>query len=436
MYPPTTVYGPTSRTTPTRLRERARYDAETVHAILDEAMICHVGFTVDGEPRVLPTIHARDGGTLYLHGSTGSRPLRAAASAEGLPVCVTVTLVDGLILARSAFHHSMNYRSVVAHGRARLVTDPAERSAALTALVEHVAPGRYADSRPPSAKELAATTVLALELAEVSAKVRTGQVGDEEEDLALPHWAGVLPLRMVAGTPEPAPDLGPIPTPAYLADYRRAPDPARSPWLEPVPVAGRHVRLEPLGTEHVDGLLAAGADPEVWRWLSIRQPRTRDEMAQIVSDALHAGSRGERVTWVQIDQATGAVAGTTSYYDVVPTPRRQLAIGWTWLGRPWWRTALNTEAKLLLLERAFDTLGALRVAWHTDLRNERSQAAIARLGAVREGVLRHDRIRPDGTLRDTVVYSMTADEWPAAAARLRARLGRQTTGATAVSPVA
>jgi len=416
------MYAPTSRTTPTRLRERARYDTETVHAILDEALICHVGFVVDGEPRVLPTIHVRVGDTLYLHGSTGSRPLRAAGTGDGLPVCVTVTLVDGLVLARSQFHHSMNYRAVVAHGRARLVTDSAEKSAALSALVEHVAPGRGADTRPPSAKELAATSVLALRLAEVSAKIRTGQASDEDEDLSLPHWAGVLPLRTVAGAPEPAPDLRPIPTPAYLADYRRG-TADRSPWLTATPLTGRHVRLEPLGPEHVDGLFAASADLEVWRWLSSRQPRTRDEMAQLVSDALHAGARGELVTWAQIDQATGEAAGMTSYYDVYPKSRRQLAIGWTWLGRPWWRTAINTEAKLLLLERAFDTLGAVRVAWHTDLRNERSQAAIARLGAVREGILRHGRIRPDGSLQDTVVYSMTADEWPAAAAALRARLG-------------
>jgi nitroimidazol reductase NimA-like FMN-containing flavoprotein (pyridoxamine 5'-phosphate oxidase superfamily)/RimJ/RimL family protein N-acetyltransferase len=431
----TTEYLPTPRTTPTRLRERARYDAATVHAILDEALVCHLGFTVDGAPRVLPTLHVRVGGTLYLHGSTGSRPLRDAGR-NGLDVCVTVTLVDGLVLARSAFNHSMNYRSVVAHGRARVVTDPAEKSAALTALVEHVARGRSADSRPPSAKELAATSLLALELADVSAKVRAGQSGDDAADLDLPHWAGVLPLRTVAGAPQPVPGLGPVPTPAYLADYRRGADPNRSPWLEPVPLTGRHVRLEPLGPEHVDGLLAAGADPEVWRWLSHPQPRTRAAMAQLVSDALHAQSRGERVVWVQRDAATGAVAGTTSYYDVFPAPRRQLAIGHTWLGRPWWRTPLNTEAKLLLLERAFDTLGALRVTWHTDLRNERSQAAIARLGAVREGVLRHDRVRPDGTLRDTVVFGMTADEWPAAAARLRARPGRHATGGTAASPVA
>ncbi len=407
------------RTIPTRRRDRARYDADTVHAILDEGLVCHLGFVVDGAPRVLPTIHARLGDTLYLHGSTGSRPLRQAADDDGLPVCVTVTLVDGLVIARSAFDHSMNYRSVVAHGVARLVTDPDEKRAALDALVDHVAAGRSGDCRPPSAKELAATSVLALPLDEVSAKVRTGPAGDDPVNGDAPYWAGVVPLRTVAGAPEPDPASA-APTPTYLADYHRGSG-SRSPWWEPAVLEGRHVRLEPIGPEHVDGLFAAGADPEVWHWLSSRQPRTRDEMAELVAQALHAASRGERVCWVQIDRRTGEVAGTTSYYEVVPAARH-VAIGHTWLGRPWWRTPLNTEAKLLLLERAFDTLGALRVTWHTDLRNERSQAAIARLGAVREGVLRHHRIRPDGTLRDTVVYSMTADEWPAAAERLRGAL--------------
>jgi nitroimidazol reductase NimA-like FMN-containing flavoprotein (pyridoxamine 5'-phosphate oxidase superfamily)/RimJ/RimL family protein N-acetyltransferase len=416
----------TVRTIPTRYRQRARYDAGTVHAILDEALVCHLGFIVDGAPRVLPTTHARIGDTLYLHGSTGSQPLRRAAEGDGLAVCVTVTLVDALVIARSAFDHSMNYRSVVAHGHARLVTDPQEKRAALHALVDHVATGRADDCRPPSTKELAATSVLALPLDEVSAKVRSGPSGDDPANGDAPYWAGVVPLRTVAGAPQPDPASA-APTPAYLADYHRA-APDRSPWYEPVVLEGQHVRLEPLGPQHVDGLFAAGSDPEVWRWLSSRQPRTRDEMAELVAEALHAASRGERVCWAQIDQRSGEVAGTTSYYEVAPAARH-VGIGHTWLGRAWWRSAFNTEAKLLLLERAFDTLGAIRVTWHTDIRNERSQAAIARLGAVREGVLRNHRIRPDGSLRDSVVFSMTAQDWPAAAQLLRART-------TAVSPVA
>jgi nitroimidazol reductase NimA-like FMN-containing flavoprotein (pyridoxamine 5'-phosphate oxidase superfamily) len=213
-------YLPRTRTTPTRLRERAAYDRQTVHSVLDEAYICHLGFVIDGEPVVLPTIHARVGGILYLHGSTGSRPLLTAAT-DGLAVCVTVTLLDGLVLARSAFHHSMNYRSVVAHGIARLVTDPAEKRAAVGAIVDHVVPGRSADCRPPSAKELAATSVLRLELAEVSAKVRTGGVQEEEEDLALPYWAGVLPLALVPGEPRPDDGLDrTIPLPPYVGGRR------------------------------------------------------------------------------------------------------------------------------------------------------------------------------------------------------------------------
>jgi nitroimidazol reductase NimA-like FMN-containing flavoprotein (pyridoxamine 5'-phosphate oxidase superfamily) len=189
-----------------------------VHSILDEGYVCHLGFVRDEAPVVLPTLYARVGERLYVHGSTGSRPLRAAGQADpGLAVCLTVTHVDGLILARSAFHHSMNYRSVVVHGIAHDVTDPEEKRQALDALVDHVVPGRSADSRPASKKELAATAVIRLDLDEVSAKLRTGGVNDEPEDLALPHWAGVVPVRRTYGTPIPDPGLAPgTELPAYL----------------------------------------------------------------------------------------------------------------------------------------------------------------------------------------------------------------------------
>ena len=216
------AYAPTSRTTPTRYRERARYDHATVHGILDEALICHVGFVGADGPVVLPTTHARLGETLYLHGSTGSGPMLAAASSDGLPVCVTATLIDGVVFARSAMHHSMEFRSVVALGSARLVQDTEEKLRAFAALLDHVAPGRSSDTRSPNARELAATAVLALDLAEVSAKVRTGGPVDDPEDTELPHWAGVVPLTLQAGTPIPADDLDPaIQLPAYLAPYRR-----------------------------------------------------------------------------------------------------------------------------------------------------------------------------------------------------------------------
>ncbi|MER6049829.1 pyridoxamine 5'-phosphate oxidase family protein [Streptomyces sp. NPDC001793] len=214
-------FAATDRTLPTRARQRARYDEATVHAILDEGYVCHLGFVRDGAPVVLPTLYGRVGDRLYVHGSTGSRPLRMAGgqSADpGLPVCVTVTHVDGLVLAKSAFHHSVNYRSVVVHGTAHQVTDQSEKTAALDALVDHVLPGRAADSRPANAKELAATAVLRLDLREVSAKIRTGGPNDEPEDLALPHWTGVLPVSPAFGTPIPADDLAPgIPAPAYLS---------------------------------------------------------------------------------------------------------------------------------------------------------------------------------------------------------------------------
>jgi nitroimidazol reductase NimA-like FMN-containing flavoprotein (pyridoxamine 5'-phosphate oxidase superfamily) len=216
---PPAAYTPTDRTVPTRSAQKASYDKELVHAILDEGYVCHLGFVRDGAPVVLPTLYGRVGETLYVHGSTGSRPLRMAGQSDpGLPVCLTVTHVDGLVLARSAFHHSINYRSVVVHGLAYDVTDPEEKLAALDALVDHVVPGRAADSRPANKKELAATAVIRLDLNEVSAKTRTGGVNEEPEDLALPHWAGVVPLRKGYDAPVPEADLRPgVELPDYLA---------------------------------------------------------------------------------------------------------------------------------------------------------------------------------------------------------------------------
>ncbi|MDA5282627.1 pyridoxamine 5'-phosphate oxidase family protein [Streptomyces sp. Isolate_45] len=213
------AYEPTDRTVPSRSRDRARYDRETVYSILDQAYVCHLGFVRDGAPVVLPTLFGRVGDTLYVHGSTGSRPLLAAGRTDpGLPVCLTVTHVDGLVLARSAFHHSLNYRSVVAHGVARQVTDEAECRTALDALVDHVVPGRSADSRPANARELAATAVIRLDLEEVSAKLRTGGPNDDAEDLDLPFWSGVVPVAPAYGRPVPAADLAPgITTPDYIA---------------------------------------------------------------------------------------------------------------------------------------------------------------------------------------------------------------------------
>lgn len=210
--------GPTPRTTPNRHLDRMSYDPAVVHAILDEAYLCHLGFVVDGEPRVLPTLHVRVGDTLYLHGSTGSRPLLAAR--RGLPVCVAVTLLDGLVLARSQFHHSANYRSVVAHGTATPVESDEDRRRVLAALVDKIATGRAADTRPPTARELAQTAVLALPLRDVAAKVRTGGVADDPDDLGLPHWAGVVPLRLAAGRPEP--DTGVTGEPGYLSVFGEA----------------------------------------------------------------------------------------------------------------------------------------------------------------------------------------------------------------------
>jgi hypothetical protein len=211
---------PTPHTTLRRLPARGRFDFDTVAAILDEALWAHVGFVADGRPFVIPTLHARVGRTLYVHGSAASRMLRTLAG--GVPVCVTVSLIDGLVLARSAFHHSANYRSVVVLGTARPVDAPEERLLALRAISDHVLPGRWDDVREPNAKELKATSVLGLPIEEASAKVRTGPPGDDEEDYARDCWAGVLPLRLVAGEPIPDPRLrAGIPVPPSVATYAR-----------------------------------------------------------------------------------------------------------------------------------------------------------------------------------------------------------------------
>ena len=211
---------PSSRTEVKRLPERARYDTDTVHRILDEALVCHVGFVIDGQPVVIPTIHARCRDRLYLHGSPANRMLRTLK--QPVDVCVTVTLVDGLVLARSAFHHSMNYRSVVVFGTARDVSDPAEKMTAFRALVDHVAPRRWDTVRAPNEKEIRSTLVLALALAEASAKVRTGPPLDDEADYALPVWAGELPLRTVPGAPVGDPRLAAgAAVPEHVTGWRR-----------------------------------------------------------------------------------------------------------------------------------------------------------------------------------------------------------------------
>ncbi|HYL35035.1 MAG TPA: pyridoxamine 5'-phosphate oxidase family protein [Bryobacteraceae bacterium] len=193
------AYPPTERTQVRRLPQRAAYDRQQVHAILDEGFFCHLGFAVEGQPYVIPTGYGRAGERIFIHGSAASRTLRALD--RGVDVCLTVTLVDGLVLARSAFHHSVNYRSVVVFGTARLVDDPQEKLEALRTITNHIVAGRWEEVRPPHERELKATSVLALELEEVSAKVRTGPPVDDEEDYRLPVWAGVVPLLGLAGEP-------------------------------------------------------------------------------------------------------------------------------------------------------------------------------------------------------------------------------------------
>jgi nitroimidazol reductase NimA-like FMN-containing flavoprotein (pyridoxamine 5'-phosphate oxidase superfamily) len=210
---------PTERTTVRRRSQRGSYDRDLLFSIVDEALHCHVGFAIDGRPWVVPTIHARVDDQLYLHGALANHMLRSLAG--GLEACVTMTLVDGLVIARSAFHHSLNYRSVMVFGRARPVDEREEKDRALRALVEHVAQGRSTHARPPTDEELRTTLVLRLPLTEASAKVRSGGPIDDDADLVLPVWAGVVPCRTVYDAPLPEEGVT-VPIPAYLASYTRS----------------------------------------------------------------------------------------------------------------------------------------------------------------------------------------------------------------------
>jgi len=211
---------PTARTRVVREADRAVYDRETVYRILDEGFLCHIGFVVDDQPFVIPTSYGRKDASLYIHGSAASRMLRQMK--DGAPVCITVTLLEGLVLARSIFNHSMNYRSVVVLGKATLVDDPEEKLEALRILSEHILPGRWADSRQPNERELKATSVLRVPIEEFSAKIRQGPAIDDEEDYSFPTWAGVVPLEMVAGAP--IDDVRLLPgkeAPGYAKHYTR-----------------------------------------------------------------------------------------------------------------------------------------------------------------------------------------------------------------------
>lgn len=213
-------YEQTGRTRVFRKPSRGSHDRELIHSILDEALVCHVGFVHDGQPYVIPTIHARQGETLYLHGARGNRTLGALAA--GSACCLTATLVDELVLARAALHHSLNYRSVMVLGTAREVTDPEEKSRALRAVIEHIAPGRSDEVRGGNATDLKSTRVLSMPIEEASAKVRNGPPVDDEEDLDLPYWAGQLPLIRGTGDPIPAPDLSrDLPVPGHVSDWNR-----------------------------------------------------------------------------------------------------------------------------------------------------------------------------------------------------------------------
>jgi nitroimidazol reductase NimA-like FMN-containing flavoprotein (pyridoxamine 5'-phosphate oxidase superfamily) len=212
------VFAKTARNKVKRLPERGHYDAATIYPIVDAALICHVGFALDGQPYVIPTLHARQGDSILLHGAKGSRLLRHIQ--DGGEVCITITLLDGIVLARSVFHHSINYRSAVLFGRGAVIANDEQRLQALEAFTERLIPGRWGDARPPSAIELKQTTIVAVPIQSASAKIRTGPPRDEEDDLDLPVWAGVLPLQQSAGAPIADPQLRPgVELPEYIRDF-------------------------------------------------------------------------------------------------------------------------------------------------------------------------------------------------------------------------
>ena len=214
----TDTFPKTARNKVKRMPERGHYDAATIYPIIDAALICHVGFAIDDQPYIIPTLHARQGDTILLHGAKGSRLLRHIQS--GGEVCITITLLDGIVLARSVFHHSINYRSAVLFGTGAVIADEQARLQALEAFTERLIPGRWQDARQPNAHELRQTTVVAVPIASASAKLRSGPPGDEAEDYDLPVWAGVLPLQQIAGTPLADPQLKPgIALPDYIRDF-------------------------------------------------------------------------------------------------------------------------------------------------------------------------------------------------------------------------
>jgi RimJ/RimL family protein N-acetyltransferase/nitroimidazol reductase NimA-like FMN-containing flavoprotein (pyridoxamine 5'-phosphate oxidase superfamily) len=430
------VFAKTPRNKVKRLAERGSYDPAIIYPIVDAALICHVGFVLGGQPYMIPTLHARQGDTILLHGAKGSRMLRHVAA--GGEVCIAMTLTDGIVLARSVFHHSINYRSAVLFGRGAPITDDDARMAALEAFTERLLPGRWADARPPNLVELKQTTIVAVPIESASAKTRGGPPGDEPADLDLPVWAGVLPLRQLAEAPQADPTLRPgIDIPDYLVRYVRAinelpvappPQPPgagdyRGPIdVLPVVLEGRHVRLEPLTQAHAPELAAVSGDEQIWQYYP-KSLATLEDVRAWIDIALEQQAAGTALPFAIIHKELGRAIGSTRYLNIMPADRG-LEIGSTWLGREYWRTAINSECKLLLLRHAFETLGCIRVQLKTDRRNERSRRAIERLGAQFEGILRRHMIVRDGAYRDSAMYSIVESEWPATKTKLLGNLDR------------
>lgn len=394
------AYKPTARTTVRRLPKRAVYDVAAVHAILDEALVCHVSFAHEGGPVTLPMAYGRKGGTLYLHGSAGSRMLGALRG--GAPACVAVTLLDGLVLARSAFHHSMNYRSVVLFGRARELRDAAEKTAALCALTEHLTPGRWHDVRRPSKSELARTTVLAFPIEECSAKVRVGPPMDEEEDYARPTWAGVVPLRLETGPPLDDPRLLPgVALPGYL-------DASRRPETRVIPrrIDTPRLVLRPCAAE--DALPFFALVDSNRRELAESLPKTVKALRSAelagpyVADALRRWSRGEAFAYGAFLRDSAQPAGQVQVKSV-DWEVRSAELGYFLDAR---RQGAGLGREMVeAVVRALDEAGFRRQFVRVLPHNAASLGLARALGFSEEGRHRAEFLTGDGSLADVVYLS-------------------------------
>jgi RimJ/RimL family protein N-acetyltransferase/nitroimidazol reductase NimA-like FMN-containing flavoprotein (pyridoxamine 5'-phosphate oxidase superfamily) len=401
------TYSPTPLTRVRRGAKRAHYDTETIHAILDEAPVCHIGFVQDGQPFIIPANFARQDETLYLHGSTAGRLMHVIQT--GQPLCVEVTLLDGLVFGRSAPNHSMNFRSVVAFGRGRAVSDEVEKLHALELIFEHFCPRRWQEVRPPDAKELEITAVVAIQIEQASAKVRRGPAGEESAvDLALPIWGGELPLRLQAL--EPLPDEHTPPDRSVSPSIARQYRPNLQNVTEAYPrLETERLLLRPLSLEDAPFILKEWGDPVVTYYMRDEEPLQTLQDAYTMLQPLQTPEKMPGLKWWGIELKTEAqLIGTCGYYRW-DKQHQHAEIGYDlWLD--YWGQGLMPEALRVLLQYGFDKMGLHRIEATTHVENLRSMRVLEKLGFQREGILRSFYYR-DGSFNDQSMFSLLKSEW-------------------------